>query len=272
MVTARVFLVGCPRSGTTLLQSLVAAQPPVVSFPETHFFTRPSHSAFNRALLRRGLAPPAMRRQVRLWARQIKRDDLRLPLSAWTLRACVEGFVKILDTLAAEQNKPVWLEKTPHHLFFVEHWEYYRPDAKFIHLTRDGADNVAALYDVCQKHPAFLGVRIAPADLLDEVLRRWHEARSATVRHSHKPNHLLVSYENLARQPAPVLAKICAFIGIPFDESHLAHQAAVARGLVLPGETWKSGAQQPLHGAAPSKFHTVFDAAQQDYVRVQLGK
>ena len=33
-----IFLVGCPRSGTTLLQSLIAAHPLVTSFSESNFF------------------------------------------------------------------------------------------------------------------------------------------------------------------------------------------------------------------------------------------
>ena len=34
----RAFLIGCPRSGTTLLQSLLFSHPDVISFPETFFF------------------------------------------------------------------------------------------------------------------------------------------------------------------------------------------------------------------------------------------
>jgi hypothetical protein len=34
----RVFIVGCPRSGTTLVQALLARYPGVHSFPETRFF------------------------------------------------------------------------------------------------------------------------------------------------------------------------------------------------------------------------------------------
>jgi hypothetical protein len=34
----RIFLVGAPRSGTTILQSLLAAHPEVISFPESKFF------------------------------------------------------------------------------------------------------------------------------------------------------------------------------------------------------------------------------------------
>ncbi|MGL4503377.1 MAG: sulfotransferase family protein, partial [Planktothrix sp.] len=38
IIKNRIFLVGCPRSGTTLLQSLLAAHPQIASFPESHFF------------------------------------------------------------------------------------------------------------------------------------------------------------------------------------------------------------------------------------------
>ena len=38
------FLVGCPRSGTTLLQSLIASHPQVYSLPETNFFRLLLHS------------------------------------------------------------------------------------------------------------------------------------------------------------------------------------------------------------------------------------
>src|SRR5258706_12754544 len=39
-VGSRLFVVGCARSGTTLLQSFLAAHPAVLSFPETAVFGR----------------------------------------------------------------------------------------------------------------------------------------------------------------------------------------------------------------------------------------
>ena len=35
----RVFVVGCPRSGTTLLQSILLTNPSIISFPESHFLS-----------------------------------------------------------------------------------------------------------------------------------------------------------------------------------------------------------------------------------------
>ena len=36
----RIFIVGVARSGTTLLQSMLASHPEIHSFPETHFFVK----------------------------------------------------------------------------------------------------------------------------------------------------------------------------------------------------------------------------------------
>ena len=38
--TSPIFIVGYPRSGTTLLQSMLYTQKNIYSFPETHFFTK----------------------------------------------------------------------------------------------------------------------------------------------------------------------------------------------------------------------------------------
>jgi len=47
----RIFLVGCPRSGTTLLQSMLARHDRVFTFPESHLFARsvPSGGLFRMA-------------------------------------------------------------------------------------------------------------------------------------------------------------------------------------------------------------------------------
>ena len=58
----RIFLVGCPRSGTTLLQSLLAAHPDITSFPESHFFR---HLIDNRRWLHRTFGIASKRARTR---------------------------------------------------------------------------------------------------------------------------------------------------------------------------------------------------------------
>ncbi len=40
VIEGRIFVVGAPRSGTTLVQSLIASHSQVTSFTESHFFSR----------------------------------------------------------------------------------------------------------------------------------------------------------------------------------------------------------------------------------------
>ena len=49
-----IFIVGCPRSGTTLLQCLIATQKGVVTFPETHFFEQAANNGFKVAMYNAG--------------------------------------------------------------------------------------------------------------------------------------------------------------------------------------------------------------------------
>jgi hypothetical protein len=142
----RLFLVGCPRSGTTLLQSLVAAHPQVASFPESHFFTRIISS---RPVLRHlGLASLRARPQFTLLLDLLGRPELRtcLPRLAVSPRQYARAFTTVLDTVAREQHKQAWLEKTPRHLEYIDDISALVSNAKFIHLIRNGADVVASLY------------------------------------------------------------------------------------------------------------------------------
>ena len=73
-VKLRVFLVGCSRSGTTLLQVLIASHPRIHSFPETSFFIN-GIGVRCRPLAWIGLSPRA-RYAIENFLRRIQREDL----------------------------------------------------------------------------------------------------------------------------------------------------------------------------------------------------
>ena len=109
----RIFLVGCPRSGTTMLQTVLAAHPEVQSFPETRLFRsvvsqQPVFKGF-------GLAPHhAFGRLSEIYA------ELKLNPGKLRRRFTVAGYAgdlfARLDETAMAAGKRCWLEKTPDHL------------------------------------------------------------------------------------------------------------------------------------------------------------
>ena len=109
----RLFLVGCPRSGTTLLQSLLAAHSEILSFPESHFC---------RAILgyrkpwrcKLGIVSRGAKQRLEKFLVKIERTDMAkyIPRFALFPDAYGRAFIKIIDQLSQEQGKNYWLEKT----------------------------------------------------------------------------------------------------------------------------------------------------------------
>ncbi|HEY9661548.1 MAG TPA: sulfotransferase, partial [Allocoleopsis sp.] len=146
----RIFLVGCPRSGTTLLQSLLAAHPEICSFPESHFF---STLVPNRKLLRQlDLCVRNIHPRLRQFFQSIGRDELvaQFPKRALFNHQYAHQFIQSLDQIAAEKDQRIWIEKTPGHLHYIDYIEKLNIDAKFIHIVRNGTDVIASFYELAQ--------------------------------------------------------------------------------------------------------------------------
>ena len=135
----RIFLVGAPRSGTTILQSVLAAHPKITSFPETKFF----HYLWSDRL--KSKLPD---RLYEFFYDEIARPDLYDRSEIYKRGSTtnqIEWFVGILDQLATEEGNNIWLEKTPEHVYFIQDILHYLPDAKFIHIIRNPLDVVASM-------------------------------------------------------------------------------------------------------------------------------
>jgi len=263
----RLFLVACPRSGTTLLQCLLAAHPRIASYPESHFFPHlvPAQR-WRRAL---GLAKKGIGSHFHEYLHKLGRQDLRewVPAGERRARPYARAFAAVLDRLTEEQGKDIWLEKTPVHLLYIRHIRKLVPEVRFIHMVRSGEDVVASLYEVTGKYPKVWG----GARGVDESVDRWLRDVRTSRRYLKDPDHALVRYEDLVTEPGKVLEALCAFIGVAFDEQMLADYAQQAGRLVLADETWKAGADRAIENANAGKFYQVFDEDQQQRVRQRLG-
>ncbi len=267
-IKERLFLVGCPRSGTTLLQSLLAAHSEVASFPESHFFAVNGKSQLAYFCMLLGIVSSEMRERLNEFLLEVERPDMKLRLSksAFLLRPYTAAFVNILDQLALDQGKTHWLEKTPGHLHYIKQLERYVKGAKFIHILRNGADVVASMYEYTNKDPQAWGGKYS----IDQCIERWNGDIKRSQKQLGKKNHALVRYEDLVAQPEPVLSQLCDFIGLPFEATMLTEYPAVADHLILPHETWKHQVKQNIHNTNGSKFKRVFNPKQQDYILQNL--
>lgn len=270
----RIFLVGVPRSGTTLLQALLAAHPDVTSFTESHFFSRcfttvPGLGAVLRddptPRLHEFLAenqsdpPPAA-----TWFGPPTPTALRLPpLRPAATNEVARRLVHVLDELAQGRGAAYWLEKTPRHLQrldLIERACQGDLPTQFVHLVRRGPETVASLFDA-SKH-------WERAYDLDECIRRWNDDLAITVSHLDEPGHHVVLYEALTRDPETVVRRLLDRLGLTWAPTLLDDYARGAGALATPGESWKQGTVRTI--APSSRVDEVLDPAQREAVRAGI--
>lgn len=266
-ITGRYFLVGCVRSGTTLLTALLASHSAVASFPETMFFRYLIGNAGSRyyelpaesvkesvrrlarsGRSRIGFASPSGRDRVDAFLTEIGRQDLMslYRSNERSLRRNVEDCVRILDTLALEQSKTVWIEKSPDHLAYVDEIARFVKPTRFIHILRNGSENIASIYHAARKYPdthwnKYWGT-------LDRCIAQWKHCGRMTVRYAGSPDHLIVYYEDLVADPAGVLSEICTFLDLEYEETMLSRYQDTAKGLILERSEWKNGVFDAIQG------------------------
>ena len=226
-----IFVVGCPRSGTTLVQCILSASSNAFSLPETHFFSW--------VLPCLGVAPSASLtiEQIRA-ARSALEDEaeLTLPASVWSdLERRAE--VRALDILlaAVEHYRPApglrAVEKTPRHVLHLGLIGETFPDAVFVNVVRDSIDVASSL----------LGVPFESSRSILSYAQRWLEsiqaARAYAATHPHRV-HTLV-YEALVREPEAQTRMLCDFVDLPYEASMLEEFGREARRNVGRGEAWK---------------------------------
>lgn len=258
----RLFLVGCPRSGTTLLQSLLAAHPDVASFPESDFFNHLfPHSEPKRRRL--GIISRRAKPKFTQFMQESGHSGhcpSRLILFPRQLTA---HFAATLDQLTIQQNKTTWLEKTPTHLYHLDYIAQRIAQSKFIHIIREGKDAVASLYDVRKKYPDQWANEPASVEL---SINRWLKDVAISLQYAHSPRHLLVSYEALVTHTQATLAQICQFVGIDFIPTMQSGYTAAAQQVSLAREPWKAAVGVPIHNANATKFYELFDQQQQQHI------
>ncbi len=253
----RIFLVGAPRSGTTILQSLLAAHPEIISFPESKFF---------HYLLYEEFATKLPSRLSTFFKDEINRPELFNDFDdSQTQENKASWFVSILDSLAVEETQNIWLEKTPEHLYFIEDIQRLVPDAKFIHILRNGMDTIASMYEATRNFSELWG---GVWDL-EHCIERWEYAMLTSHKYVNNSNHILVKYEELIDNKSAVLTDICNFIEIEYDSAMLINYKAKAASLSL-NLPWHQGIARDIQSTKIHKYHQIFNRNQIQSILVAI--
>jgi hypothetical protein len=242
-----IFIVGFPRSGTTLLQSMLTAQEGIVSFPETHFFD------ILAALPWEDREELNQKRQQYLGSfldfSQEEADSVNSLISQGDSPKTVFEFIVTLSIRkfsGKEVQEEVlqsfrWLEKTPDHVMHLDTILEMYPKASIVYILREPVQSINS-YRLAAPH---WGQPFKTVEAYAARLKRGYR----TIKKIHKQHPASVSfvrYEDLLSSPARTLKQLCDRMGISFREDLMHHYSEQSAKIALPNESWKSMVNQPL--------------------------
>jgi hypothetical protein len=265
-----VFIVGYPRSGTTLLQRLLVAQPGFYSFPETHYFCV-IEKKIQWGEARENIPPGAL---PAIFENLEKKMELRLAVAEQmdlqqqaadkklTSKALFEHIVsRYLGTLYPEIAATAhfrWIEKTPNHAHFLERIMAMYPCAQVLHILRHP---VPAIYSRKLKFPFN---RETP---VTELAHRWNRMLLDVERFKERYfSHIFtLRYEDLVQDMEKQLREVADFLQVGFDFDIVAGMKQENErnpgAFILPSETWKQEDLRLDMRATNEKYHGLIPAA-----------
>jgi len=234
-----VFIGGAGRSGTTLLRVMLDAHPRICCGPELKVLPSIAEWYLN---LTRNFAPV-------LESYHVAPADLQR-----RFREFIEG---LAENFRRASGKPRWAEKTPHNILFTAPLAEIFPDARFLHVVRDGRDVACSLVTMNWINP-LTGRKWDYVQNVANAARYWREVVSLARRQAEHPavagRVLEVRYEHLVADPEATLRRVLEFIGEPWDDAVLSYHARDRRR--EPLEAGTEQAARPLTDRALGRWKT----------------
>ncbi|MFB4311924.1 sulfotransferase [Actinomadura sp. GTD37] len=229
-----IFVLGCARSGTTLLRLMLHSHPRLAIPGETKFVL----PAYTARCEFGDLTESKNRRALAEWItgdRSTKVKEFGLD-PAELVEEIVAGpptlgsaIGIVFRAYAREHGKARWGDKRPSYSRHAGALLRMFPDAQFVHLVRDGRDCIASLLEM----PWYDGD-------VHRAVSVWRETIDQGRRLAQRlgpETYYELQYERLVADPADELARLCGFLGEEFDPA-MTHPEGLARRTVPSRKRW----------------------------------
>jgi len=248
MNKAPIFIVGVPRSGTTLLAAMLAAHRNLSCGPETHFFRRLSEADPDQIINPKTWPKPALEficsinhtnflgpgKTSLIDKYQIDKKDIEYYLESIEPSIC-NTLSSVTEQYMLRMGKRRWIEKTPDHIQYLILIRTYFPDSPIIAIIRDPRDVALSLTKVPWSAKTFL-----------EALMYWKRLdQDSQEFFSNDGICYTLRFEDLISAPQAVLQKLCQFIGEEYDKE-MQNTSLTGAQINTRSVPWKDKARQSI--------------------------
>jgi hypothetical protein len=203
-----IFIVGMPRSGTTLLSNLLNASEEIYFPQETHFFSQLNKYLKNKSKLNNSFKNFYLNKNE-IYFKSWNLDSQKIDgLKDSNEKELFEELICLLQKQNKKQFEK-WGEKTPIHFVYINEILKIYPKAKFVHIIRDPRDVFSSMI-------ASSWVKIFP---FEEKISQYKI--SCQIHLSISENICSVKYEDLVKEPEKNLKKIFSFTNLNYTDQIL---------------------------------------------------
>jgi Sulfotransferase family len=200
------FIIGCVRSGTTMLRNALRMHPNLASPEETHFF-RWAEPFGTEAYTRIVTSNQVLKRHREIDG--ITEEEFRRMVA--TSRSRDELYYKYMDRFIA-RRKPTarrWFDKTPQNVYGAALAAGRMGRASFVHIVRHPVNVVSSLR---------IG-KVMKVDPLAGACNYWNEAVDTikVLKRAYPTRVYELRYEDFAHDPMTQMKQLLAYIDEPFQ-------------------------------------------------------
>jgi tetratricopeptide (TPR) repeat protein len=221
-----VFIVGMPRSGTTLLERILGAHSQVADAGELHDFTWQLRWMADRQ------GPPQL--------------DLELAKRADVVDFAELGRRYLDHTRWRTQGKPFFTDKMPANFLHVGYIARALPHAKIVHMMRDPLDTCFS--NLKEHFAGFYAHTYDQAEMADYY--KGYRQLMAHWRRLYPDRILDVRYGDLTAQPEQTTREVLDFIGLPWEDGLL--DTGTRKGTVATASS--SQVREAIHERAKEQW------------------
>lgn len=244
------FIIGNPRSGTTLLRLMLNRHEEIVVPPESGFSIwlsdQFSHSDFSSPTVKSEfLSKIVESRKFETWG--INEVELGNFLDKQYCGSYSDAVLNIYLFYAIKNGKTPWLigDKNNFYIKYIDKIDSIFNNPKFVFIVRDGRD-VACSYRALKSLDAQSMYSPKLPDKIETIAEEWSENNRKIIFHlKNSPDRsLLIKYEYLISQPEAELKKVCDFLAVRYDHQMLMYYQSNSE----PAEflAWKKKVVEPV--------------------------
>jgi hypothetical protein len=271
-----VFIVGCPRSGTSYLYHLLLSAGRFAQFrTQMNVFDvlEPIYGDLGNSQNKTRMMNDWLRSKA-FSASGLAAGDIKAKVLAQCHNA--SDFLRIvMEEVARQQNVDRWIDSTPTNIPHLLRIKKDFPDARIVHIIRDGRDVALSLFKRGWSRP--LPWDRNKALLAAGLYWEWIVRKGCEFGCMLRPDYAEVRYEDLVARPAIVLDELSDFLRHPLDYARIlessigsvktpltAFKDELAKGQFIPVGRWRNQENFPLQQLV------LFESLVGDYLE-QLG-